>query len=194
SEVLALAKYYGKQPASSRKRSMMFVTMDTHFTGYEAHVDLATKYLPRNGVNVVANVTIEHIAREMANKDGKQVMTGQVEPRLFITSPSLMELASEQIRKHDYRRSLVISTEKFKNDSAGLPTDVGPIQLITGFPVISLISAPGYLYDISDTLDKVAEDQLQPTANLVADLLDGLHTMSVEMLGRDQEKNPSGES
>lgn len=184
-EVLALANYYGRQPKRSRNRSMMFVAMDSHFTGYEAHEDFARKNILRAGLDVVANVTLEHIAQEMKIKDGRAVMTGRVEPRLFITSPSLLDLTSQTVRQHDYRRSLVVSTKMFPHGE-GLPTDVGPIQKLTGMPVISLISAPVYLYDISDTLDKVAVEELQPTASLAADLLDRLDTMPRETIGRDK--------
>ncbi|MEP9319805.1 M28 family peptidase [Pseudomonas sp. LABIM340] len=186
SEVLALAQYYGKQPPKSRDRSMMFVVMDSHFTGYEAHEDFVKKNILGAGVNVLANVTVEHIAREMEVKDGKAVMTGQVDPRIFITSPSLIDLTSEKVEQHDYRRSMVMSTKLFDDDE-GLPTDVGPIQLKTGMPVISLISAPVYLYDIADTLDKVAVEELQPTAVLVADLLDSLDKMPADKIGRDEK-------
>ncbi|QHA82025.1 M28 family peptidase [Pseudomonas mediterranea] len=185
SEVLALAQYFGKQPPKSRDRSLMFVVMDSHFTGYEAHEDFAKKNILGAGLNVVANVTVEHIAREMVVKDGRPVLTGEVDPRLFITSPSLINLTSEKVKQHDYRRSLVMSTKLFAHGD-GLPTDVGPIQLLTGMPVISLISAPVYLYDIADTLDKVAVEELQPTAVLVADLLDSLDKVPASKLGRDK--------
>lgn len=185
-EVLALGEYYGRQPAKSRERSMMFVTMDTHFTDYQAHVDLAKNYILKGDLDVVANVTVEHIAREMLIKDGKAVMTGEVDPRVFIASPSLLDLTRQQVEKHDYRRSIVISTDVFKEHEYGIPTDVGIIQTLTGMPVISLVSAPVYLYDIADTLDKVAVEELQPTAVLVADMLDRLDTMPRQKIGRDE--------
>ncbi|WP_285308772.1 M28 family peptidase [Stenotrophomonas maltophilia] len=183
--VIALAKYYGKQPPRSRKRSLMFAVMDTHFTGYESHVDLAKKFILSQAVDVVANVTVEHIAREMVIENGQAKMTGLVEPRVLLTSPSLVDLAGRAIKKRDYRRSLVVGTELFKHEE-GIPTDFGVIQKLTGIPVISLISAPAYLYDISDTLDKVAEEELQPTALLAADLLDGLDAMPKGTLGHDK--------
>lgn len=183
--VIALAKYYGKQPAKSRKRSMMFAVMDTHFTGYESHVDLAKKYILSQAVDVVANVTVEHIAREMVIENGEAKMTGLVEPRVLLTSPSLVGLAGRTIKNRDYRRSLVVGTELFKHEE-GIPTDFGVIQKLTGVPVISLISAPAYLYDISDTLDKVAVEELQPTALLAVDLLDGLDAMPRGALGHDK--------
>lgn len=186
SEVLALAKYYGAQPKGQRARSKMFVVMDSHFTGYEAHEDLARKTILNAGLDVLANVTVEHIAREMKVEAGRAVMTGEVDPRLFITSPAFLDLTSELVKKHDYRRSLVLSTSLFEHDE-GLPTDVGPIQKLVGMPVISLISAPAYLYDIADTLDKVAVEQLQPTAVLVADLLDHLDTLPREQMHKDNK-------
>jgi hypothetical protein len=185
-EVLALAEYYSQQPINSRQRGMMFVTMDTHFTDYQAHVDLAENYILKGGLDIVANVTVEHIAREMLVKDGLAVMSGEVDPRIFITSPSLLELTRQKIEKHDYRRSMVISTDFFSDYNSGIPTDVGVIQDIVGMPVISLISAPVYLYDIADTLDKIAVEELQPTALLVAEMLDSLDTMPREQIGRTE--------
>lgn len=164
---------------------MMFVAMDSHFTGYEAHEDFAKNKIVGAGLDVVANVTVEHVAREMKIENGAAKMTGQVEPRVFIASPSLLDLTSRAVQRRDYRRSLVLSTKTFPHE-AGIPTDVGTIRKITGIPVISLLSAPAYLYDISDTLDKVAVEELQPTASVVADLLDALDTMPREKIGRDK--------
>ena len=44
-EVLALAKYFGAMPKAKRKKSLMFATMDSHFTGYQAHQAFAEKYI-----------------------------------------------------------------------------------------------------------------------------------------------------
>lgn len=184
-EVLALAKYYGHQAPGTRERSMMFVAMDSHFTGYEAHVDFAKKHILSSAVNVVANVTVEHIAREMVVENGKARMTGLVEPRVLLTSPSLLDLTSDVVKQRNYRRSMVVGTSLFQHEE-GLPTDVGPIQKLTGIPVISFISAPVYLYDIGDTLDKVAVEELQPTALVAADLLDRLDKMPRKQIGRDK--------
>jgi len=182
--VIALAKYYGRQPAGSRERSLMFAVMDTHFTGYESHVDLSKKYLLSGKVDAVANVTVEHIGREMTIENGHATMTGLVEPRVLLTSPALEELAGRTIKRLDYRRSMVVGTELFKHEE-GIPTDVGVIQKLTGVPVISVISAPAYLYDISDTLDKVAVEELQPTALMAAGLLDALDAAPRATLERD---------
>lgn len=50
-----MAKYYGQTPAKSRDRNMMFVVMDTHFTGDAAP-----------GVSSVeAMTTMEQLAHEL---------------------------------------------------------------------------------------------------------------------------------
>ena len=49
-EVIALAEHYGraaKQPGyRPREKSLMFVTFDTHFTGYQAHQALSIATSP----------------------------------------------------------------------------------------------------------------------------------------------------
>lgn len=184
-EVLALAKYFARQAPNQRNKSMMFVTMDTHFTDYVAHEDLANKVILENNLNVLANVTVEHIAREVEVTDGQATLSGNVEPRLFITSPSLLDMTARAVKSHQYDRSMVIPTAVFADDY-GLPTDVGVIQLLTDIPVVSLISVPAYLYDMADTLDKVAFDQLQPTALLLADLLESMHHSPVDTFQKDK--------
>lgn len=186
--ILALAKFYGSQQPKSRQRSLMFALMDTHFTDYQGHADFARKHLISGEVDVVANVTIEHIAREVKVEDGKAVMTGEVDPRILIVSPSLVELTGKMMVEQDYRRAMVLETglvAELGGGDAGLPTDVGTIQKKMGFPVIGFLSAPVYLYDISDTLDKVAVEELQPTASLAARLLDVLDTIPRDQLRQD---------
>ena len=182
-EVLALASYYGKQPLESRKRRMMFITMDTHFTEYESHIDFVEKYLkgPKKQ-NIVGNVTLEHIALEMKIKDGKPVMSGEVEPRAIFASPSFLELTAKHVRAHDYERTMVLDADKFTTDQWGISTDAGIFNAMGGVPVISLVTAPVYLYDIADTIDKIAVDELQPTAILFKDIIDELDEMPLAAL------------
>ena len=40
-----------------------------------------------------------------------------------------------------------------------------------GIPVISLISAPMYIYHNSDDVDKVHQDSLEPVANMFIDIV-----------------------
>jgi hypothetical protein len=47
-----------------------------------------------------------------------------------------------------------------------------------GVPVISMMTAPIYLYDVADTSDMVARDQLQTVANTFIQIVDRLDRMS----------------
>lgn len=184
-EVLALAKYYGGFDKSKRERRMMFVTMDTHYTEYEAHEDFVRDFIKsKNHKNIVANVTIEHVAKEMILVDGKGVLTGEVEPRMFIVSDNteLLSATEKAISKNDYKRSLIVPGSNFGDDlSDGIPTDADFVYR-AGVPVVSLLTAPLYIYDIADTLDKVAYDELNPTAVIFSDIIDDINTMSKDSL------------
>ena len=179
--VLALARYFAAQPLAKRERSMMFVTMDTHYANYEAHDAFIDRYL-KGQHPIVVDVAVEHIAREMVVRDGRGVMTGDIEPRLFVVSNSgpLQALTRRAIVRHDYRRSLLIPTIRFTETGGDVPTDAGAFYLDAKLPIISMISGPIYLYDIADTVDKVAVEELQPTAALFADIIEQLDVMPSE--------------
>ena len=55
--------------------------------------------------------------------------------------------------------------------STGIPTDASFV-LLSGVPVVSLISGPLYLYDDADGMEMVDEEQLVPVARWFADLVD----------------------
>lgn len=191
SEVLALAKYYGAQGGKERERSLMFITMDTHFTEYESHEDFAEKYiLNHQAGHIVANVTVEHIAQEMTVENGQGVLTGRVEPRMLIVSDdeALLDLTQKAVELHDYQRSMIFPGSVFAEEiTDGIPTDADFVYR-SGVPVISLLSAPLYLYDIQDTVDKVAVEELKPTALLLADLIDALDGMSLKRQSADTDE------
>jgi hypothetical protein len=56
----------------------------------------------------------------------------------------------------------------------GIPTDAGPLNR-EGFPVVSYISGPVYLFDAADTLDRVPRNQLVPLAKLYIDYIENLN-------------------
>jgi hypothetical protein len=56
----------------------------------------------------------------------------------------------------------------------GVPTDAGPLSL-EGSPLVSYISGPVYLFDATDTLERVPRDQLVPLANLYIDFIENMN-------------------
>jgi len=179
-EVLALAKYFAQVPAHSREKTLMFVTLDTHFTMYEGHLDLIAKIREKN-MNVIADIVLEHIGKEIIEKDGKMLETGYVCPRgIFVTeNPYLISVTSQAVEKNGLDRTVLLPTYTI----LGVPTDAGDFNR-AGFTIISLISPPLYIYDIADTPDKVAVNQLNPVATAFADIIEAIGKAPASVAGK----------
>lgn len=160
SVVLAMADFFSQIPENEREKSILFVLMDSHFNDYESHDYFIAEYL-QDGHKILADVCIEHIAMEYKNIDGELVATGEIEPRIVFTSGSDMitDITNEEIVRHGYAKTAVIPAAIFDEP----PTDADMYYQLD-VPIVSLISGPLYLYDNCDTADKIAKDQLKPTA------------------------------
>ncbi len=183
-EVLALARYYAGRPASERERGLLFVTFDSHFTGYHSHGAFLRDYVLAQDrpYDIVANATVEHIARQGVVKGGKLTITGQTEPRAFFRNGGnvVKQAIVEAIRKYDLRRTIVINARAVTTDG-NIPTDAAGISMV-GVPTASFVSGPIYLYDDMDTIDKVDKEQLQPVAAAFVDIIDRFDITSARAL------------
>ncbi|RZK99478.1 MAG: M28 family peptidase [Rubrivivax sp.] len=177
--VMALARYFAQLPRSQRPRTLMFATMDTHFTDYAVHKAFAKRHLVEGnplGEKVVAVVTLEHIAQEwVPGKDKKPVNTGRVAPRALMVSTEVdgfKDIVVTAMREHQLERSFAVSTAltQLVGGEPGLPADSSDF-LRAGVPVIALVGAPLYLYDDIDTPDKVAKDELGRVAQAFVDVV-----------------------
>ena len=169
SVVLALAKMYAQIPKEERAKSLIFASMDSHFTGYQVHDAFAANHL-KGKKNILVDVCVEHIANEVVeNENGETVLTGLVEPRLIFVSGSkeLINITEEEVVRHNYERTAIIPASLFGGE---VPTDADVFYL-TGIPIVSLVSGPIYLYDNIDTIDKVAKNELRPTTEVFADII-----------------------
>lgn len=183
--VIALAKYYAQVPLSQRKRTLMFATMDTHFTDYAAHVAFGVKRLMLNnqaGDNVLAVVTVEHIGNEwIAGPDKQPKATGLTLPRVMMVPSDIKgmkEIALGAMRRHKLERTFAIGTGwmSFVSGGSGLPADSSGFYQL-GLPVMGLVGIPLYLYDDIDTPDKVNPDDLHQVATFFTDVIDGMSAL-----------------
>ncbi len=183
-EVLALARYYASRPASERERGLLFVTFDSHFTGYQSHFAFAQQYVTGadRPFDIVANATVEHIARQAVVRGGKLAMTGETEPRAFfrLGGSVVRQAIVEAIRRRDLRRTLVINTRSLTK-AGNMPTDASPLSR-AGVPTASFISGPIYLYDDVDTIEMVDVPQLVPVAAAFVDIIDRFDVSSASAL------------
>ena len=166
--VLALAKFYSQIPADELDRTLMFVLMDTHFNDYESHDYFIAEYLG-DGHKIVADICVEHIANEgEIDENGNLVMTGEAETKLFFVNDinALTTITTEEIVRHNLAKTVVLPTYIFDE----VPSDADMIYQ-EDVPIISMISAPIYLYDNCDTVDKICKEELLPVAETFADII-----------------------
>jgi Peptidase family M28 len=157
--VLAQATYWAAQPVERRPHRLVFLLQGGHMSGgagllgyIEAHrAELA---------EVVLEVHLEHAALEFTERDGDVVPTGKPVPRWFFTTriPSLEAAVAEALETEGLGRSMILAPDAFGEQP---PTD-GAFYHREGVPVMNFLTAPFYLFDAMDTLDKIDREHLEP--------------------------------
>jgi Peptidase family M28 len=157
--VLAQATYWAAQPVERRPHRLVFLLQGGHMSGgaglrgyIEAHrAELA---------QVVLEVHLEHAALEFAGRDGDLVPTGEPVPRWFFTTriPSLESAVADALRAEELGRSMILAPDAFGEQP---PTD-GAFYHREGVPLMNFLTAPFYLFDAMDTLDKIDRAHLVP--------------------------------
>jgi len=155
--VLAQAKYWSQVPREKRPHRLLFLLNSGHMAGgagarafIESHsADLA---------KTVLEVHLEHTAKECVEQDGRLVPTGQPEARWWFTSriPQLEADVRAAIEAEDLRRSLILPPNAF----GPRPTTDGGDFHLAGVPIVNFLTAPFYLFDSQDTLDKIHRPSL----------------------------------
>lgn len=157
--VLAQARYWSAVPASARPHNLLFLVTSGHMchaagtrTFIEQHRDLLDR--------VVLEVHLEHTARECHGIDGRLIPTDAPEVRWWFTSRNdgLVAAVRQALEAEDLRRSLVMPPDVF---GPAPTTDGGPFHL-EGVPLVNFLTAPMYLFDSQDTVDKIHVPSLVP--------------------------------
>ncbi|NUP47766.1 MAG: M28 family peptidase [Catenulispora sp.] len=186
-EVLALARYYSQIPQQQRPKTLMFVLMDSHWTGYQAHAKFVEEFItnPKTPLRIVANVTLEHIAKQAEIGPGGTLQVfDRPEYRAVFenVSPVLKTVIEDAITTHDLQRTVRLPTDTLFPLIGELPTDADLIYQ-AGVPTISFVSGPLYLYDKADTIDMVYTPDLEPVAHAFAEIIDHLAATPNEQIG-----------
>jgi hypothetical protein len=157
--VLAQAAYWSGVARSERPHRLVFLLNAGHMAGgagAAAFVEAHRTELAR----VVLEVHLEHAANEFAEQDGELRPTGQPEARWWFTSRirRLESAVRAAIEGEDLRRSLVLPPEAF----GPRPTTDGSEFYVAGVPIVNYLTAPFYLFDAMDTMDKIHRPSLRP--------------------------------
>jgi hypothetical protein len=118
----------------------------------------------------VLEVHLEHAAREAVGRDGELVATDEPEVRWWFTSenPALQAAVLQAITDEQLARSLVMRPDVFFEAP---PTDGAAFHL-AGVPLVHFLTAPMYLFDSRDTIDKIHEDSLEPVSRAVVQIIE----------------------
>ncbi|KKI18426.1 hypothetical protein XM48_11070 [Leucobacter sp. Ag1] len=188
-EVIALAEHFGARARAGEQRdkTLLFITFDTHFTGYHAHMDFARRNVlaPDAPWNIVLNTTIEHVGlRAVRGSDGGFESVPETEPRgIFLNvNPAFTRRIAQLVRRHRLVSTSLLGAAALEASANGIPTDAS-FTFVAGVPTVSLVSGPLYLYDDADTIDRIDTDQLVPVARFFADVIDDAEARRGSTLG-----------
>ena len=157
--VLAQAAYWSQRAPKDRPHRMVFLLHGGHMSGgaglhgyIEAHREELEK--------VVLELHLEHAAREYVETPTGLVANGLPVPRWWFTSriPQLEQAVYQAMVAEDLRRSMILAPDAFGPQP---PTD-GGFYHNEGVPIVNFLTAPFYLLDAMDTLDKIDRPGLVP--------------------------------
>ena len=176
SVVFALAKYFASLPKEELKTTVMFLATDSHYTDYEGHVGFLDQR-EKNGEKIIMDFAVEHIGKAMElDEDNNIILYNESEARQIYVSKidHLPQKVHELVAKYGLEKMMILPVETGKErayQSGDVNSDAYDFNG-RGIPVVSLISAPMYLYHDSDDIDKVHEDSLVPVAKMYMELLE----------------------
>lgn len=186
--VLAQAQYWAKRPVEERPHRLRFVMQGGHMSGgagllayIEAHrAELA---------DVVLEVHLEHAALETEVVDGEVVATDVPVPRWFFTSriPALEASVFDALEGEELHRSMVVAPDAFGEQP---PTD-GAMYHREGVPMVNFLTAPFYLFDSMDTLDKVDRANLVPLTRATIRIVNATAGVSAAEMRAGAEEAPA---
>lgn len=167
--VLAQARYWASVPKEARPHNMCFLLTSGHMAHAAGTQAFIADHRPLVDRTVV-QLHLEHAARECRAVGEVLVPTDDPEPRWWFTSriDELEDAVLEALRREDLGRSHILPPDVF----GPMPATDGAFFHPAGVPLVHFLTAPMYLFDSCDTLDKVHGPSLEPLSRAVASIID----------------------
>ncbi len=154
--LLAQATAWATLPTSERPHRMIFAAMAAHMShgaGTRAFIERHRSMLE----HIVLEVHLEHAATD--DPTAVDVDDGsRVTPRWWFTTEhrALEQAVWDAIVEHRLDRSLILTPDAL----APFPTTDGGLFHLEGIPLVNYLTAPWYLFDPADTMDKIDHESL----------------------------------
>lgn len=167
--VFAQAEYWSRLPLRERPHRLVFLLNGGHMAGgagcrafLEAHAAEVER--------IVLEIHLEHAAAEFTERGGALVPTGEPETRwLFTTRSARLEAAvAAALAAEGLDRALILPPDALGPH----PTTDGGFFHLHGVPLVNYLTAPFYLFDAMDTLDKIHQPSLVPLTRATIRLIE----------------------
>ncbi len=177
--VFAQAAYWTQVPAMYRPHRLMFLLNSGHMAG-GAGLHAFVKDHAGDLERTVLELHLEHAASEFSDESGTPAPTGHPEARWWFTSraPRLEAAVQQAIESEKLDRSLILPPTAF----GPAPTTDGAAFHLAGVPLVNFLTAPYYLFDSQDTLDKVHRPSLVPVTRAAIRIIDSTAGTSAQAM------------
>jgi hypothetical protein len=167
--LLAQATAWAAVPASERPHRLIFLASAAHMShgaGTRSFIERHRAMLERT----VLEVHLEHAALDSPPDEPSLEAAGtRVTPRWWFTTenPVLEQIVWDAVVAHQLDRSLILTPDAL----APFPTTDGGFFHLEGVPLVNYLTAPWYLFDPADTLDKVDHASLSKVSCAAYDIV-----------------------
>ncbi len=178
--LLAQAAAWAAVPEVAQPHRLVFVATAAHMShgaGTRAFIDRHRAMME----HTVLEVHLEHAALDSPPEgQGAEVASAHVTPRWWFTTenPALERVVWDAIVEHDLDRSLILTPDAL----APFPTTDGGFFHLEGVPLVNYLTAPWYLFDPADTLDKVDRDSLAKVSRAAFDIINATAGVSARQM------------
>jgi len=167
--LLAQAEYWSHVAETERPHRLVFTVDAAHMAGgrgADTFCELHESDLER----IVLEVHLEHPARECVERDGRLEVLDTPVPRWWFTSenPELERAVWDALVAEGLDRSLIMTPTALGER----PTTDGGRFHLCGVPIVNYLTAPWYLFDAADTMDKVHDASLEPVTRATIRLVE----------------------
>lgn len=177
--VLAQATYWAAVPRAQRPHRLLFLVNGGHMAGGAGCRAFLERYAAVLD-NIVLELHLEHTAAEFVERGGTLVPSGEPEPRWWFTSriPTLEAAVWDALQLEGLDRSLLLTPDAL----APHPTTDGGLFHLKGVPLVNFLTAPFYLFDPMDVLDKIHVPSLVPVTRAAIRIIESTRGVSARAM------------